>query len=199
MKSFIKYLTLMLAAAFLPLSACATDYEIEMDNTYSITLTCNGRQAKATMVANKASEELKALLENGSIYVSMSDYGGFEKVGPLPQNFSRNDRPTTTSAGDIVLYQGNQLVIFYGSNSWNYTPLGRINGMNASEIKAFLGTGSITLEISLAGTSGISNIEPNEKDDETEYYDLSGRKVTANTRGVILKRTNGKISKIIRY
>ena len=64
--------------------------------------------------------------QNGAIEVFASRYGGFEQVGSLPQSFSRSDAQMTTQPGDIVLYSGNQLVIFFGSNSWSYTRLGHI-------------------------------------------------------------------------
>ena len=76
--------------------------------------------------------ELYALAQN-AITVNTSAYGGFEQVGSLPQRFSRNDVQMTTQPGDIVLYSGNQLVIFFGSNSWSYTRLGHIEGLSTDE------------------------------------------------------------------
>ena len=75
---------------------------------------------------------------NGAIEVFASRYGGFERVGSLSQSFSRNDVQTTTQAGDIVLYSGNQLVIFFDSNSWSYTKLGHIKGLSADELAVLL-------------------------------------------------------------
>ena len=77
----------------------------------------------------------------------MSMYGGFEQVGSLGQSLPRNDVQTTTSAGDIVLYSGNQIVVFYGSNSWAYTRLGRISDKTAEELTALLGNGDVTITI----------------------------------------------------
>ena len=76
---------------------------------------------------NDAANALMKLLQNGSVTISLNDYGGFEKVGALGTDLPADDAYTTTQAGDIVLYQGNQIVIFYGSNSWSYTRLGKIN------------------------------------------------------------------------
>ena len=76
-------------------------------------------------------------------------YGGFEQVGPIGQSLPRNDEQTTTSSGDIVLYSGNQIVVFYGSNSWSYTRLGRITDKTASELAELLGNGDVTITISL--------------------------------------------------
>ncbi|HJI56875.1 MAG TPA: cyclophilin-like fold protein [Oscillospiraceae bacterium] len=78
-----------------------------------------------------------------------SRYGGFGQVGSLPQSFSRNDVQTTMQAGDIVLYSGNQLVIFFGSNSWSYTKLGHIKGMSADELAVLLDKEQTVIELQL--------------------------------------------------
>lgn len=126
----------------------------------------------------------------------MNDYGGFEKVGTLPQSFTRNDKYTTTLAGDIMLYQGNQIVIFYDSNSWNYTPIGRIDTMTASDIKSFLGTGNISLEISLISTSGTRLLKSEKTSLKTEYYDISGNKVSEETKGFLIRKNGNRTTKI---
>ncbi len=77
----------------------------------------------------------------------MSMYGGFEQVGSIGQSLPRNDVQTTTNAGDIVLYSGNQMVVFYGSNSWAYTRLGHIMDKNVAELKELLGNGDVTITI----------------------------------------------------
>ena len=88
---------------------------------------------------NAAVTELYALAQN-AITVNTSAYGGFEQVGSLPQSFSRNDVQTTPQPRDIVLYSGNQLVIFFGSNSWSYTKLGHIEGLSTDELTPFTTT-----------------------------------------------------------
>ena len=85
--------------------------------------------------------------QNGAIEVFASRYGGFEQVGSLSQSFSRNDVQTTTQPGDIVLYSGNQLVIFFGSNSWSYTRLGHIEGLSTDELTALLDKDIAVIEI----------------------------------------------------
>lgn len=79
----------------------------------------------------------------------MSMYGGFEQVGSLGTSLSRNDKQTTTQAGDIVLYSGNQMVVFYGSNSWAYTRLGRITDKSDMELEELLGNGDVTITLEL--------------------------------------------------
>ena len=92
---------------------------------------------------NASVEALKALCP---LTIPMSMYGGFEQVGSIGQSIVRNDQETTTRSGDIVLYAGNQIVIFYGSNSWAYTRLGRVD-LPAEEMKALLGNGDVEIRI----------------------------------------------------
>ena len=79
----------------------------------------------------------------------MNDYGNMEKVGSLGQNFPRNDESITTEVGDIILYQGNSLVIYYAPNSWSFTRLGKINNISQKELKDILGKGDVTVTLSL--------------------------------------------------
>lgn len=96
---------------------------------------------------NDSVEALRALAEEQPLTIEMSMYGGFEQVGSLGQRLPRNDVQTTTGAGDIVLYSGNQIVVFYGSNSWSYTRLGHITDKTAEELAALLGNGDVTITI----------------------------------------------------
>lgn len=91
---------------------------------------------------------LTELVSSEPLTVQMSMYGDFEQVGSLGTALPRNDSQTTTQAGDIVLYSGNQLVIFYGSNSWAYTRLGRITDQSAAEMADLLGNGDVTVTLS---------------------------------------------------
>lgn len=97
---------------------------------------------------NASVEALKMLAEEG-LTVEMSMYGGFEQVGSIGQSLPRDDQQTTTTSGDIVLYSGNQLVVFYGSNSWAYTRLGHITDQTPEQMKALLGSGDVTITLSM--------------------------------------------------
>lgn len=79
----------------------------------------------------------------------MSDYANFEKVGPLGFSLPRNDKSITTTPGDIILYQGNQITIYYDTNSWNFTKLGKIENVTQEELKEILGNGDVTVTFSL--------------------------------------------------
>lgn len=97
---------------------------------------------------NQAVEALRDMAKDGDITIQMSMYGGFEQVGSIGQSLPRDDKQTTTSSGDIVLYSGNQMVVFYGSNSWSYTRLGHISDKDEAEMADLLSNGDVTITIS---------------------------------------------------
>jgi hypothetical protein len=115
-----------------------------------ITLTVNGTTLRAELTDNSSAEALKEMLANGPLTVKMSDYASMEKVGSLGRNLPTNDEQITTEAGDLILYQGNQLVIYYAPNSWNFTRLGKIKNVTASELKKILGTGNVEVTLAMA-------------------------------------------------
>ena len=96
---------------------------------------------------NESVEALKALCEEEPLVIQMSMYGGFEQVGPIGTRLPSDDVQTITSAGDIVLYSSNQIVVFYGSNSWAYTRLGHITDQDASGMASLLGNGNVTITL----------------------------------------------------
>ena len=98
---------------------------------------------------NESVVALMELLREQPMSIQMSMYGGFEQVGSFGTSLPRNDEQTTTQAGDIVLYSGNQMVVFYGSNSWAYTRLGRITDKSAEELKEMLGYENVTITLEL--------------------------------------------------
>lgn len=102
----------------------------------------------AALEDNAATRELVEMMKQAPISINMSDYSGFEKVGSLGRSLTTDNHQTTTSAGDIVLYNGNQIVMFYGSNSWSYTRIGRIE--NLSGWQETLGNGDITAVFTIA-------------------------------------------------
>ncbi|MCM1535654.1 MAG: cyclophilin-like fold protein [Clostridium sp.] len=103
----------------------------------------------AVLEDNEAAEALKKLLADGPLTISASNYGGFEKVCSLGSSLPTNDSRTTTHAGDICLYNGSQIVIFYGSNSWAYTRLGKVSDMEESELEEILSGEETQITLSL--------------------------------------------------
>lgn len=120
--------------------------EEKSDNKLKISV--NGTELTATLEDNSSAQALTELLKQGNITVDMSDYGNFEKVGNLPQSLPKNDEKITTVPGDIILYQGNKITIYYAENTWDFTKLGHINNITQEELKAILGDGDITVTLS---------------------------------------------------
>ena len=98
---------------------------------------------------NESAEALKDLCAEEPLVIQMSMYGGFEQVGSIGTRLPSDDEQTSTSAGDIVLYSSNQIVVFYGSNSWAYTRLGHITDQDAAGMTDLLGNGDVTITISM--------------------------------------------------
>lgn len=149
------------------------------------------RSMIATLADNEATRRLVALLGDGPISVEMDEYGGFEKVGALPQSLPTSNSQITTVPGDIMLYQGRNMVIFYGSNSWSYTRLGKIDGATAAGLREFLGSGSVTVTLSLNPTSGISEVKVDEPKADV-VYDLNGRIVSGRPLSPGVYIVNGR-------
>lgn len=102
----------------------------------------------ATLENNTAVEELVDMIKEGPVTINMDDYSGFEKVGSLGKSLTTSNSQTTTDAGDIVLYNGNNIVMFYGSNSWSYTRIGKIDDL--TDWNKALGNGSVTAVFTIA-------------------------------------------------
>lgn len=128
-----------------------TDTENETDknegNTMKITV--GDITFTAALADNSSAEALKELLAEGPLTIDMSDYGNMEKVGPIGTSLPKNDEQITTGAGDIILYQGNSLVIYYDTNSWNFTRIGKIDGVTREELLDAFGEGNATVTFSL--------------------------------------------------
>lgn len=103
----------------------------------------------ATLADHSSAKAFYELLKQGEITVDMHDYNSFEKVGDLPQSIVTNDEKITTEPGDIILYQGDQITIYYDTNTWNFTRLGKIDGVSQDELKKLLGTGNVSVTFRL--------------------------------------------------
>lgn len=125
----------------------------ENDNTMpeTIKITVSGKTLPVKIEENEATKALVAALREASITYEAQDYGGFEKVGPLGLTLPANNSQITTQPGDVILYSGNQIVLFYGSNTWSYTRIGKMQYGSLDELKSFLkaGEGNISVTLSL--------------------------------------------------
>jgi len=117
------------------------------DNTMKIA--AGNTTFTATLADNSSVEALKELLAKGPLTINMNDYAGMEKVGSIGTDLPRNDEQISTGAGDIILYQGNSLVIYYDTNSWNFTRIGKIEGVTGEELLEAFGNGDVAVTFSL--------------------------------------------------
>lgn len=103
----------------------------------------------ATLEKNSSADALKELLQEGPLTIEMSDYGHMEKVGSIGTSLPTNDENITTEAGDIILYQGNSLTIYYDTNTWNLTRIGRIEDVTKEKLLEVMGSGDVTVTLTL--------------------------------------------------
>ena len=153
-------------------------------------ITIGGVTKTATMVSNSSTEAMVAQLQQGDITYEAHDYGNFEKVGPLGYTFPENNTQITTEPGDLILYQGSNLCIYYDTNSWNFTRIGRLDNMTQAEIKTWVNAGgdNVSVTLSVSEPSGISQVKANEN--KLREYTLSGTLAHAGQKGIFIK--NGK-------
>jgi hypothetical protein len=187
---------LLVAAIALLTMSCGGDeaqaQTIKEENmTERLYITIGSQTLPVTLVKNNATEALMAALATSPITYQADDYGGFEKVGPLGMSLPTSNQQLTTQAGDVILYSGNQIVLFYGSNSWSYTRLGRIEYSTLEQLKSFLkaGQGRVSVTLSAENTTGITTAKANDNDSD-EYIALNGVRTQSPMRGIYIK--NGK-------
>ena len=163
----------------------------EEDMTEKLYITIGNQTLPVTLVKNNATEALMAALAANPITYEADDYGGFEKVGALGMSLPTNNQQLTTQAGDVILYSGNQIVLFYGSNSWSYTRLGRIEYESLEQLKSFLkaGQGRVSVTLSAENATDISSAKADDNDSDG-YIALNGVRMQSPARGIYIK--NGK-------
>ena len=120
----------------------------QTEQTSALQMTIGNTPASVDWEDNAAVQALTELCRNHPLTIQMSMYGGFEQVGSIGTDLPQNDVQTTTLSSDIVLYSGNQMVVFYGSNSWEYTRLGRITDKTQAELTELLSNGNVTITLS---------------------------------------------------
>ena len=143
--SFIKKFGLIIIFCLVSCTAVSGDDSIDD----SVKVKINDNVFDVKLENNSATQEFIKELKKGNVTVNASEYGGFEKVGNLGFSLPTSDENIGTAPGDIVLYQGDKISLFYGSHSWSYTKLGKIDNVDSNKLKEVLGTGDVTLEFSL--------------------------------------------------
>lgn len=150
-----KFSCLLIAVLLIIISGCTNNQTTKTKATKQTTVSrqmeikINDTTLEATLENNSSADAFITLLEEGPLTLTMSDYANMEKNANLDVSLPENNEPLNTQAGDIILYQGKTLVIYYDRNSWNLTPLGKINNINAKSLKELLGTGDVTITFSL--------------------------------------------------
>lgn len=161
-----------------------------MDKMY---ITIGEQTQSVTLADNDATRELVAALQNASITVTLND-NNFEIWGSLGKSLTTENEQMTAQPGDIVLYNGSNICIFYASNSWSYTRLGKIEGLTDDELRTFLKAGQNNISVTLSlesGTTAIRSLTPTPSSKgERNYYSLNGVKVENPSKGLYIM--NGK-------
>jgi len=176
------------------LTLLSTDAIAQNDNTTmdKMYITIDGHEQSVTLTNNSATKALVEKLQQAPVDVTLNSSGGFEIWGALGFSLPTSDQQTNAQPGDVVLYNGSNICMFYGSNSWSYTRLGKIDGLSESELRTFLKAGESNIKVTLSLSSGataIKSINNNLQEDET-YYSLNGQRVEHPTKGLFIR--NGK-------
>ena len=188
MRQILMFLTAML------LTCCSSESEVKAqtssDMTQKLYLTIGGVTKTATMVSNSSTEALVAQLQQGNITYEAHDYGNFEKVGALGYTFPENNEQINTVPGDLILYQGSNLCIYYDTNSWNFTRIGKLDNMTQSDIKTWVnaGGGNVSVTLSISEPTGISSVKSEKI--KNKSYTLQGTIAQAGHKGIVIQ--NGK-------
>ena len=157
MKNYIKN---MLMLALLIMCSCSSDNNEVMAQTMTqkMNITINGVTQSVTLVDNAAAQALVARLRESPVTVTLNTSGGFEIWGALGFSLPTSNEQITAQPGDVILYNGSNICLFYGSNSWSYTRLGHIDGLTESELRTFLHAGESNIKVMLwlpAGTTAL--------------------------------------------
>ena len=154
-------------------------------------ITIDGQTKSVTLVDNAATRALVEKLQQAPVTVTLNSSGGFEIWGSLGFSLPTSDQQMTAQPGDVILYNGSNICLFYGSNSWSYTRLGKIDGLSESELRSFLKAGNSNISVTLSlssGTTAINEIRGTTAKDT--YYSLNGQRVANPSHGIYIKNGN---------
>jgi hypothetical protein len=197
----MKQITFLIMA--LLLTYCSNESEMQAQGgnsgttmTEKICITIGGTTQSATLISNAATQALVEKLQQGSITITLSD-GGFEIWGSLGFSLPTSNQQISAQPGDVILYGGSNLCLFYGTNSWSYTRLGKIDGLSGSELRTFLKAGESQVKVTLSlgnNATAIKQVSTNGMEVKDEYYSLNGLRVESPSHGIYIK--NGKKVKL---
>ena len=163
-------------------------------------ITIDGRTEAVTLVNNSATQALVTKLQEAPVTITLNSSGGFEIWGALGFSLPTSNEQINAQPGDVILYNGSNICLFYGTNSWSYTRLGKIDGLSESELRTFLkaGESNISVTLSLSNTTGINavldksseQVRAKSEEIKDKSYTLNGTLAQAGHKGIIIK--NGK-------
>ena len=154
-------------------------------------ITIDGQAQAVTLVDNQATKALVEKLQQAPVTMALNSSGDFEIWGALGFSLPTSNEQINAQPGDVILYNGSNICIFYGTNSWSYTRLGKIDGLSESELRTFLkaGESNISVTLSLNNSTGINSIRSTTTEVDA-YYTLNGQRVENPSKGIYIK--NGK-------
>ena len=163
------------------------NFQTSNDMTQKLYITIGGVTKTATLVSNSSTEALVAQLQQGDITYEAHDYGNFEKVGDMGHSFPQNNEQITTEPGDLILYQGSNLCIYYDTNSWNFTRIGRLDYMTQADIKQWVnaGGGNVTVTLSLNNTTAVHRVTTKAATSD-KFISLNGTHTKMPSKGVYI-------------
>lgn len=150
-----------------------------------MTIDINGTALVCDLVDNSATRALISLLQQGDISYVAHDYGNFEKVGYIGHTLPTNDEYISTQAGDVILYQGDNICIFYNNNAWDYTRLGKIRGLTQQGLIAVLGSGDVNVRLSLGEPTSIETNTANATHTQ-QAYTIDGRRTSPMASSIVI-------------
>jgi hypothetical protein len=158
--------------------------------TQKMYITIGERTESVTLADNSATQALVKKLQQASVAVTLNSYGDFEIWGALGFTLPTSNEQINAQPGDVILYGGRNICIFYGTNSWSYTRLGKIDNLSASELRAFLkaGESNIGVTLSLNNPTSINKVKTDKSSSRT--YTLQGTVAQTGQKGIVIQ--NGK-------
>ncbi len=188
----MRQMMMLLAAVLFACWSSEENKVIAQTMTQKMFITIDGVTKTATLVDNSVTQTLVAKLQSAPVTVTLNSSGGFEIWGALGFSLPTSNEQVNAQPGDIVLYNGSNICMFYGTNSWSYTRLGHIDGLLENELRTFLhaGESNISVMLSLNNATGISQVRAGES--QSKSYTLQGTIAQAGHKGIIIK--NGKVA-----
>lgn len=163
------------------------NFQTSSNMTQTMYITIGGTTKTATLARNAATQELVTRLQSSPVTVTLNSSGGFEIWGALGFSLPTSNEQMNAQPSDIVLYNGSNICMFYGTNSWSYTRLGKIEGLSESELRTFLkaGESNISVTLSVSDPTGISRVQADGS--SSRAYTLQGTMAQAGTKGIIIQ------------